>query len=56
MECWNFLSGTLVWRIRNFSAKLKEAKAKEGVELISSAFYTGQYGFKIQVILKKQKL
>lgn len=30
---------------------MAEAKCKDGVELISPAFYTSQYGYKLQVRL-----
>lgn len=43
-------TGTLIWKISNYSSKMSEAKAKEGVELISPPFYTSQYGYKLQVI------
>ncbi|XP_023319355.1 TNF receptor-associated factor 4 isoform X1 [Trichogramma pretiosum] len=44
-------SGTLIWKISDFSAKLAEAKSKEGVELVSPPFYTSQYGYKLQASL-----
>lgn len=28
---------------------MSEAKAKEGMELVSPPFYTSQYGYKLQV-------
>lgn len=43
-------SGTLIWKISDFSAKMTEAKTKEGMELVSPPFYTSQYGYKLQVI------
>lgn len=42
-------TGTLIWKITDYSAKMSEAKAKEGVELVSPPFYTSQYGYKLQV-------
>ncbi|KAG6439217.1 hypothetical protein O3G_MSEX000587 [Manduca sexta] len=42
-------SGALVWRITDWAAKMAEAKCKDGVELVSPAFYTSQYGYKLQV-------
>ncbi|XP_037973662.2 TNF receptor-associated factor 4 isoform X1 [Plutella xylostella] len=44
-------SGALVWRITDWAAKMAEAKCKDGVELISPAFYTSQYGYKLQASL-----
>lgn len=44
-------SGTLIWKISDFSAKMAEAKTKEGMELVSPPFYTSQYGYKLQVRL-----
>lgn len=41
-------SGTLIWKISDVSAKLAEAKTKDGVELVSPPFYTSQYGYKLQ--------
>lgn len=41
-------SGTLLWKISDFAAKLAEAKSKDGVELVSPPFYTSQYGYKLQ--------
>lgn len=42
-------SGTLIWKISDFSAKMSEARSKEGMELVSPPFYTSQYGYKLQV-------
>nr|CAH7736582.1 unnamed protein product [Callosobruchus chinensis] len=42
-------SGTLIWKISDFAAKMAEAKSKEGMELVSPPFYTSQYGYKLQV-------
>lgn len=44
-------SGALVWRISDWASKMAEAKCKDGVELISPAFYTSQYGYKLQVCI-----
>lgn len=42
-------TGTLIWKITDYTAKMSEAKAKEGMELVSPPFYTSQYGYKLQV-------
>lgn len=42
-------TGTLIWKITDYAAKMSEAKAKEGMELVSPPFYTSQYGYKLQV-------
>ena len=42
-------TGTLIWKITDYTAKMAEAKSKEGMELISPPFYTSQYGYKLQV-------
>ena len=42
-------TGTLIWKISDYAAKMTEAKCKEGMELISPPFYTSQYGYKLQV-------
>lgn len=41
-------TGTLLWKITDWSAKMMEAKTKEGLELVSPPFYTSQYGYKLQ--------
>ena len=46
-------TGTLIWKISDYAAKMTEAKSKEGMELISPPFYTSQYGYKLQVIKNK---
>lgn len=46
-------SGTLIWKISDFTAKMTEAKTKEGMELVSPPFYTSQYGYKLQVTISK---
>lgn len=42
-------TGTLIWKINDYGAKMSEAKTKEGTELTSPPFYTSQYGYKLQV-------
>lgn len=42
-------TGTLIWKITDYTSKMLEAKAKEGMELVSPPFYTSQYGYKLQV-------
>lgn len=42
-------TGTLIWKITDYAVKMSEAKAKEGMELVSPPFYTSQYGYKLQV-------
>nr|XP_024218840.1 TNF receptor-associated factor 4 isoform X1 [Halyomorpha halys] len=44
-------SGTLVWRINDFLAKMTEAQSKEGMELVSPTWYTSQFGYKLQASL-----
>lgn len=41
-------TGTLLWKITDWTAKMTEAKSKEGLELVSPPFYTSQYGYKLQ--------
>ncbi|XP_052120968.1 TNF receptor-associated factor 4 isoform X2 [Frankliniella occidentalis] len=41
-------TGTLVWKISDYTLKMSEAKTKEGMELVSPPFYTSQYGYKLQ--------
>lgn len=41
-------SGTLLWKISDWQLKMKEAKSKDGLELVSPPFYTSQYGYKLQ--------
>ncbi|KAK5637735.1 hypothetical protein RI129_000084, partial [Pyrocoelia pectoralis] len=38
-------SGTMIWKVGDFAAKMSEAKTKEGMELVSPPFYTSQYGY-----------
>ncbi|XP_054289635.1 TNF receptor-associated factor 4-like isoform X2 [Macrosteles quadrilineatus] len=44
-------TGTLVWKVTEFSAKMAEARCKEGMELVSPPFYTSQFGYKLQASL-----
>uniref|UniRef100_A0A1B6FZK8 TNF receptor-associated factor 4 n=1 Tax=Cuerna arida TaxID=1464854 RepID=A0A1B6FZK8_9HEMI len=44
-------TGTLVWKISDYSAKMADARAKEGMELVSPPFYTSQFGYKLQASL-----
>lgn len=41
-------TGTLLWKVSDWSMKMAEAKTKDGLELVSPAFYTSQYGYKLQ--------
>ncbi|EDX03698.1 GD23279 [Drosophila simulans] len=41
-------TGTLLWKITDWSAKMAEARGKDGLELVSPPFYTSQYGYKLQ--------
>lgn len=41
-------TGTLLWKVTDWAAKMAEAKTKEGLELVSPPFYTSQYGYKLQ--------
>ncbi|EDW39636.1 GL15107 [Drosophila persimilis] len=41
-------TGTLLWKITDWSAKMTEARGKDGLELVSPPFYTSQYGYKLQ--------
>lgn len=43
--------GTLIWKISDVMEKLEEGRHKlcgDGLELISSPFYTSQFGYKLQ--------
>lgn len=45
------LKGTLIWKISDVLEKLEEGRHKlcgDGLELISSPFYTSQFGYKLQ--------
>ncbi|CAM1306547.1 TRAF4 (predicted) [Pycnogonum litorale] len=44
-------SGTLIWKINDYSNKMAEASNKEGYELCSTPFYTSQYGYKLMATL-----
>lgn len=48
IEFWFCSTGTLVWKVNEYSAKFEEARGKDGMELISSPFYTSQFGYKLQ--------
>ena len=51
-------NGVLVWKIKNFNARMTEAKTQDGLELVSAPFYTSQYGYryvKINIFYKKCK-
>lgn len=41
-------TGTLLWKITDWSSKMTEARSKDGLELVSPPFYTSQYGYKLQ--------
>ena len=41
-----------IWKIENFSEILKQAKAGFKEEVVSDPFYTGCYGYKLQVIVR----
>lgn len=41
-------TGTLLWKVTDWSMKMAEAKSKDGLELVSPPFYTSQYGYKLQ--------
>jgi TNF receptor-associated factor 4 len=44
--------GILTWKIRDFSAKMEEARSSEGgLELVSLPFFTSQCGYKLQASL-----
>ncbi|XP_049952373.1 TNF receptor-associated factor 4 isoform X1 [Schistocerca serialis cubense] len=44
-------SGTLIWKITDYTLKMAEANTKDGMELVSPPFYTSQYGYKLQASL-----
>lgn len=44
-------TGTLVWKITDYSNKLADARTKEGMELVSPPWYTSQFGYKLQASL-----
>jgi TNF receptor-associated factor 4 len=44
-------NGVLVWKIKDFAARMKEAKTQDGLELVSAPFYTSQYGYRVQASL-----
>lgn len=43
--------GILIWKIKDFEAKMEEAKASEGLELVSLPFYTSACGYRLQASL-----
>ncbi len=45
-------NGVLVWKVRDFSARMREAKSSaSGLELVSVPFFTSQCGYKLQASL-----
>ena len=50
-KCNTSYSGVLVWKIKDLATRLSEAKAKDGLELVSAPFYTSQYGYRVQASL-----
>ena len=40
--------GMLLWKISNFSQKMRESKRSEGLELVSQPFLTSRTGYKLQ--------
>ena len=43
--------GVLVWKIKDVSEKIEEAKSSEGLELVSLPFLTSECGYKLQASL-----
>ena len=43
--------GVLIWKIKNVSEKMAEAKSSEGLELVSLPFFTSDCGYKLQASL-----
>jgi len=43
--------GVLVWKIKDFEAKMEEAKSSDGLELVSLPFYTSVSGYRLQASL-----
>ena len=43
--------GVLIWKIKDFEAKMAEAKGADGLELVSLPFYTSATGYKLQASL-----
>ncbi len=41
----------LVWKVRDFSSRLREARSSEGLELVSVPFFTSQCGYRLQASL-----
>ena len=43
--------GVLIWKIKDFAARLEDARSSEGLELVSLPFYTSPSGYKLQASL-----
>ena len=43
--------GVLIWKIKNMSEKMEDAKSSEGLELVSLPFFTSECGYKLQASL-----
>ena len=43
--------GVLIWKIKNVSQKMEDAKSSEGLELVSLPFFTSDCGYKLQASL-----
>lgn len=41
-------TGTLLWKVTDWQAKMNEAQSKDGLELVSPPFFTSHYGYKLQ--------
>ena len=41
----------LIWKIKNMSEKMEDAKSSEGLELVSLPFFTSECGYKLQASL-----
>ncbi|XP_071480256.1 TNF receptor-associated factor 4-like [Diadema antillarum] len=41
--------GQLLWRVTNYAERFTRAKSEEEVEIVSPPFFTGRYGYKLQV-------
>lgn len=50
-KCNTSYNGVLVWKIKDLSSRLSEAKTQDGLELVSAPFYTSQYGYRVQASL-----
>ena len=40
-----------MWKISDYVAKMADAQTKEGMELVSPAWYTSQFGYRLQASL-----